>query len=66
MSTKSVKEFVNPKRIEKELKRLEKTEIIWKNVGFILKISKTFGTVYVMIIGQSNTPYHRGFYFFYN
>lgn len=64
MATESVKEFVNPKRIKKELKRLEKNRDNLEKCGIHFKISKTFGTVYVMIIGQSNTPYHHGFYFF--
>ena len=37
MSTKSVKEFVNPKRIEKGLKRLEKNKGNLEKCGFIFR-----------------------------
>ena len=53
------------KRIEKELKRLVKNKKTLEDCGIYFNIcNQNFGVVRVMIIGQKDTPYHHGFYFF--
>ena len=56
---------INNKRIFKELEQLNASKDVLESSGVYIHYNEdNIRTVYALLIGQSETPYHNGFYFF--